>query len=142
MVPQGLRRFLFDVAHTHAMAGHLGKKRTAGKLAHHFYWPNLGKDVQRWCRECPTCQRGNRKKQTRAPLMPLPTVDEPWKRIAIDIVGPLKRTDKGNRYLLTVMDFATRFPEAIPLRRIDAATVCEELLVLFSRYVSTARAIV
>ena len=55
--------------------------------------------------------------------MPLPTVDEPWKRIAIDIVGPLKRTDKGNRYLLTVMDFATPFPEAIPLRRIDTVTV-------------------
>lgn len=51
----------------------------------------------------------------------------------IIIVGPLERTHKGNRYLLTVMDFATRFPEAIPLRRIDAATVCE-LLTLFSRY--------
>ena len=32
------------------------------------------------------------------------------------------------------MDFATRYPEAVPLRRIDAPTVCEELLTVFARY--------
>ena len=134
VIPKKLRHYLFHIAHTHALAGHLGKKRTADKVARHFYWPNLGQDIQQWCKECVSCQKGNRSRQTRAPLMPLPTVDEPWKRIAIDIVGPLQRTKKGHKYLLTVMDFATRFPEAIALKRIDAPTICEELLQIFSRY--------
>ena len=32
------------------------------------------------------------------------------------------------------MDFATRFPEAVPVKKIDAPTVCEQLLTVFSRY--------
>ena len=86
------------------------------------------------CKECPDCQKGNRRRPTRAPLTPLPVMERPWQRIAVDIVGPLDRSHGGNRYLLTVIDFATRYPEATPLRRIDAATVCEKLIEIFSRY--------
>lgn len=53
---------------------------------------------------------------------------------AVDILGPLPRTRGGYKYLLTVMDFASRYPEAIPLRRVDAETVVEALLQTFSRY--------
>ena len=66
--------------------------------------------------------------------MPLPTIEEPWQRVAIDIVGPLQRTDRGHRYILTIMDFGTRYPEAVPLKRIDAPTVCEELMTVFTRF--------
>ena len=60
-------------------------------------------------------------------------MEEPFQRVAVDIVGPLRRTKKGNRYILTLMDFATRYPEAIPLRRIDAGTVAEALCTIFTR---------
>ena len=59
----------------------------------------------------------------RVPLQPLPVMEEPFRRVAVDIVGPLQRTKQGNKYVLTFMDFATRYPEAIPLRKIDAATL-------------------
>ncbi|KAK7498343.1 hypothetical protein BaRGS_00010297 [Batillaria attramentaria] len=39
----------------------------------------------------------------------------------------------GYRYVLTLVDMATRFPEAIPLRNIDTASVAEALLTIFSR---------
>lgn len=46
-------------------------------------------------------------------------VDVPFKRIAVDLIGPLKPTSKGGfRYVLTVIDVATRFPEAVPLKNI------------------------
>ena len=51
----------------------------------------------------------------------------------MDIVGPLKRTKKGHKFILTVMDFATRYPEAIPLKKVDAPTVAEALCQIFSR---------
>ena len=70
----------------------------------------------------------------RARLMPLPVISTPWKRIAIDIVGPLPRTKRGHKYLLTIMDFGTRYPEAIPLKKTDAETVCDKLLEVFSRF--------
>ena len=77
---------------------------------------------------------GNRAKRAKAPLMPLPTIEEPWQRVAINIVGPLQRTDCGHRYILTIMDFGTRYPEAVPLKCIDAPTVCEELMTVFTRF--------
>ncbi len=65
--------------------------------------------------------------------MPLPTITEPFRILAMDIVGPLRKTKRGHKFILTVMDFATRYPEAIPLRRTDAATVAEALCGVFTR---------
>ena len=58
---------------------------------------------------------------------------EPFERIAMDIVGPLPRSRRGNQYILVVCDYATRYPEAVPLRTTDAGTVAEHLIHLFSR---------
>jgi transposase InsO family protein len=59
---------------------------------------------------------------------------EPFQRIAVDIVGPLQPvTDRGNRYILTIIDYATRYPEAIALQGIEAERVAEALVEVFSR---------
>ena len=52
----------------------------------------------------------------------------------MDIVGPLPRTRRGNRFILVVSDYATRYPEAVPLRNITAPKVAEVLIDLFSRH--------
>ena len=51
----------------------------------------------------------------------------------MDIVGPFPRTKQGNKYLLTLMDYASKYPEAIPLKRVDAKTVVDSLLQVFSQ---------
>lgn len=51
----------------------------------------------------------------------------------MDIVGPLPRSKAGNRYILVLCDYATRYPEAVPLRSIDAEHVAEELIKIFAR---------
>ena len=40
----------------------------------------------------------------------------PFSKIAIDIVGELPMTTNKNRYILTVIDYATRSVETIPLK--------------------------
>ena len=70
---------------------------------------------------------------SKAPLIPLPIISEPFSRIAMDIVGPLPRSKSGNRYVLVICDYATRYPEAIPLRSIDAEHIAEELIKVFAR---------
>ena len=66
------------------------------------------------------------------PLIPLPIMTEPFSRIAMDIVGPLLRSRRGHSFILVVCDYATRYPEAIPLRSCKAETVAEELLKMFA----------
>ena len=70
----------------------------------------------------------------RAPLVPLPVTTTPFRRIAMDIVGPLPRSRSGNRFVLIICDYATRFPKAIPMRSVDAVHVAEELLVFCLRF--------
>ena len=63
----------------------------------------------------------------------MPIVTEPFSRVAVDIVGPiLPRSAQGNRYVLTMIDFITGFPEAVPLKDIDSVFVAEALLHIFS----------
>ena len=37
-----------------------------------------------------------------APLVPLPVIPEPFSRVAMDMVGPIPRSQAGNRYILVV----------------------------------------
>ena len=61
-------------------------------------------------------------------------VYKPFKRVAIDLVGPIvPPSEDGHRYILTLVDFATRYPEAVPLKNIDTETVAEALVDIFSR---------
>ena len=53
-------------------------------------------------------------------------------RIAMDVVGPLPRTQRGNRFILTICDYATCYPEAIALPSVEAPRVAKELVNLFS----------
>ena len=51
----------------------------------------------------------------------------------MDIVGQLPRSKRGNQYILVVWDYATRYPEAMAIRKIDAGVVAEKLIQIFSR---------
>ena len=50
-------------------------------------------------------------------------VRSPLERVAIDVMGPLVRSTKGNRYLLVVMDYFSKWPGAYALPNQEAKTV-------------------
>eukprot|EP00731_Ephydatia_muelleri_P004705 Em0002g881a len=133
VLPTKCRRVVMELAHSIPLAGHLGKRKTTDRTLQRFYWPTVRRDIAEFCRCCETCQKLSKGKPQRAPLIPPAIVDEPFKRIAMDIVGPLPRSRSGNRYVLVICDFATRHPEAVALRTTDAENVAEELVKLFAR---------
>ncbi|XP_021345000.1 uncharacterized protein LOC110444964, partial [Mizuhopecten yessoensis] len=135
VVPRKFRPAVLKLAHDSIMAGHQGGKRTASRALTEFFWPGLQSDVVRYCRSCDVCQRTVPKGRiTKAPLGSMPLIDTPFKRIAVDLVGPLQpATDRGNRFILTVVDYATRYPEAVALRGIETERVAEALVDIFSR---------
>ena len=60
-------------------------------------------------------------------------VTEPFKKIAMDIVGELPRTTTSYTYILTIVDYVTRYPEALPFRSTSSKAVAHELIHYFSR---------
>ena len=56
----------------------------------------------------------------RAPLQQMPLIDLPFKRVAVDIVGLIHPpSEAGHQYILTLVDYATRYSEAVPLKFIN-----------------------
>jgi hypothetical protein len=49
------------------------------------------------------------------------------------LVGHLQKSARGHEYILVVVDFATKFPEAIPLRNMSSKGIAKELFMLFFR---------
>ena len=134
MVPEKLRCPIIEVAHGSIMGGHMGIKKTTDKIQRAFYWPGIQGDVTRFCKSCDVCQKTISKGSVpKVPLEKMPLIDKPFKRVAIDLVGPISPpSEEGHRYILTLVDFSTRYPEAVPLKNIDTETVAEALVDIFS----------
>ena len=131
VLPERCHRGVLQLAHTIPLAGHLGKDKTVQRILHRFYWPSVYKDVAEYCRQCATYQKSSRNHAQRAPLIPLPVLSEPFKRIAMDIIGPLPRSRSGKKYVLVICDYATKYPEAIPLHSTYASHIAEALMGVF-----------
>lgn len=63
----------------------------------------------------------------KAPLKAF-NVGAPFERIALDILGPLPRTKQGNKYLLVIGDYFSKWLDAIPLRNQEAPTIAKKLV--------------
>ncbi|GBM82950.1 Transposon Ty3-G Gag-Pol polyprotein [Araneus ventricosus] len=114
--------------HDSANEGHFGVMKTLSKTRERFYWDRLRADVEKWCRECHACgARKGPKTRTKGRLQRY-NVGAPFERIALDILGPLPVTTKGNWFVLVLMDYFTKWQEAIPIPDQEATTVAEELV--------------
>lgn len=62
----------------------------------------------------------------------MPLVDTPFERVAVNIVGHLSPTSaKGDRDVLTLLNFFTRYPDKVALPTIDSATPVVGLIKIF-----------
>ena len=133
LVPKSRREMVFQAAHFNPMAGHLGYDKTLSRIMARFYWPGIRGEVRRWCASCRECQLVNQPAIPRAPLRPLPLMEVPFERIGMDLNGPFPRSARGYRFVLVLVDYATRYPEAVPLRTISAKSVAHALFQVISR---------
>ena len=135
VVPTPLRKQVMELAHDSILGGHLGVKKTTDRVLTNFFWPGIHEDIVRYCRSCDICQKTVKKGSVqKVPVQQTPIIDTPFKRCAVDLIGPISPpSEKGHRYILTLVDYATRYPEAIPLKNISSEDVAEALLDIYSR---------
>ncbi|GFR86038.1 Gypsy retrotransposon integrase-like protein 1 [Elysia marginata] len=60
------------------------------------------------------------------PLEKVPLVETPFKSVTMDIVGPINLPSEAeHRFILILIDYATKYAEAVPLCKIDTETVAQ-----------------
>ena len=120
-----IRKYEFEgimyIAHDHELSGHFGIDTTYDRIKNKYYWKGMRKDIETYVKSCDSCQR--RGKPIGKHELNVIKVKEPFYQIGIDIVGPLKITERNNRYIVTAMDYFTKWPEARALEKADAKEV-------------------
>jgi len=134
VVPENLREKVVSLAHDTVLSGHRGSAKTLKKVQQEFYWPGIHNFVMKYVSACDLRQRNVSKGMVgKAPLGKMPVIGTPLSVVCIDLIGPLSPPSDGNRWILTIIDMCTRYPECVPLKDISSSSVAEALLGIFSR---------
>ena len=124
LVPEGWRRTIFDALYE--LANPSGKA-TLAIVAKAYAWRNMRRDVLQWARQCRTCAVSKVAKHARPEVLPVSVPAKRFTHVHVDIVGPFS-PNQGHRYLLTVVDRTTRWPEPIPMADTTADTVLQAFM--------------
>ena len=135
ILPKPLRKVVMGIAHESIIGAHMGIAKTINKIESVFYFPRFTSEIKRYVQSCEICQKTTRKSDIkRVPLQSLDLATYPFQAVSIDLIGEIKpKSESGYRFILTLTDNMTRFPDAVCLKKIDTETVCEALLSMFSR---------
>ncbi|XP_058864420.1 uncharacterized protein LOC131706752 [Acipenser ruthenus] len=135
VVPGAMRQEVLEAHHGTPGTGHFGVTKTLRRLRQSFYWGQCRRDVEDHCRRCDICTaRKGPQGRSHAPLQQY-QVGGPMERVAVDVLGPFPRSERGNRFVLVALDYFTKWPEAYALPDQEAETVAEALLEgFFSRF--------
>ena len=133
MVPRKYRQDLLSTC-PEGTVSHLGVSKTKEQLLRYFYWPGCYKDVENYVRTCDLCQRvGKGGDMKKSPMKIVPVIEDVFSKINVDICGPWPESENGNRYIFTAICMASRYPEAILLKKVSSITIIDAFLDLFSR---------
>ncbi|EPB69141.1 hypothetical protein ANCCEY_11771 [Ancylostoma ceylanicum] len=104
VVPKRARFEVFFEAHAGVIAGHFSAYKLLNLLKRQVFWPEMGKDIHKWTKQCQTCYIANPLKVTTPPLRPIVT-SEPYEVVGVDILE-LGQTsaDRGGEFENRVMD--------------------------------------
>ena len=121
VMPQSLWKQTIMLAHE----GHQGMVRTKARLREKVWWPQMDRKVEDAIRSCHPCQLvGPRAKPEPVRSSTLP--DGPWQEISVDLLEI-----SNGEHLLVVVDYYSRWLEAILLKKTDAQHVIKSMEAIF-----------
>ena len=113
------------MAHYAVIAGHSGQTRMKHTIQQTYYWPQMATDVMSTVRSCPNCAKNRIRLIKNSNPMKLFPATAPLESMAMDLLGPLKKSKAGNRFILVMTDRFTKLTQVVTLRRNTAAVIAE-----------------
>jgi hypothetical protein len=122
------RQILYEF-HDAPLGGHRGMNKKYKAIRTKYNWPDMKKEIEDYVKKCKSCQVNKALgPRNRAPMEITTAAERPFEKCALDIIGPLPESTKGNKYVLTFQDNLSKSVTAIPIPRQDADTVAKEFV--------------
>jgi Integrase core domain/Integrase zinc binding domain/Chromo (CHRromatin Organisation MOdifier) domain len=94
-------------------------------LRRRYFWRTMAADVAETVKQCAVCAKNRIKERKRTSFLKLFPAAEPLEYVSLDILGPLPKTEHGNRFLLVITDRFSKLTRTVPLRVISALAVAK-----------------
>ena len=106
--------------------GHFALESTFKRARTLYYWPNMYYDIKEDIKHCPICQICEKAPKNPYTLAMWPIFTQYiFQRFGIDFVGPLTETLSGNKFILVMTEYYTRWPMAVATPSADAETTAK-----------------
>lgn len=128
VVPAKFQKEIMIRYHDHKLAGHFGIAKTLSTIRAKYFWPRMIPQIQEHIRNCLFCAKRKAHTSCKAPLQPITPSDYIFERVAMDIMGPLPESSRGHKYILVIMEYATKYVIATPMKDITSATVMKKFI--------------
>ena len=131
LVPNIWQDEVLELLHNSQTAGHLGVHKTTTRAQIRVYWAGYKEDILNWIRKCAMCSSRKQPPRKAKSKMKVYNVGAPMERVALDILGPLPLSEKGNKYALIVSDYFTRWAEGYPMPNMETKTIVDNFVLNF-----------
>lgn len=126
VVPRSMAGKILYNTHEAGYGGHMGASRMADTLRRSFYWEGRTKDIIQYCKRCNKCNLTKRMTHpTKAPLTIRDPSPRPWAIANMDAMEDLPLTTRGNRHIINVVDYYSRYLISFPVPDLTADTLME-----------------
>ena len=96
------KRWLFTQCHVGIVGAHRNADKTLTLLSRQVWWATMKKDVHMWVDKCLTCIRFRKVPQKQETVPVVPTNQDCWEVVMVDMEGPSHPSDKnGCKYTMT-----------------------------------------
>lgn len=128
VIPLSMRYQILQPCHDSKLGAHLGFFKTLGRIRSRFYWPNMQRDIRNYVFSCEFCNKRKFRRHPKFGKMGRVQGKFPFDIIGVDILGPLKKSHNGNKYIVVFIDYFTKLVEAFAIPDMEAKTIAQLLL--------------
>ena len=123
-IPQPFRLLLLEQFHCTPWGAHQPMDAMLAKMELKYFWPSMVTDTKIFCETCVPCQAYKSGPNKRIPLKPIRAIS-PFYMLGMDVLtpSPAAVTRSGNKHILVVQDYFTKWVVAIPIPDQTASTI-------------------
>lgn len=121
VIPRTLQHSILKMEHEPVRAVHSSGRKVHTSIRRYYYWPRMSIDCYNVVDSSLECVKSRSELQSQATPMAPFLAESPLEDIAMDALGPLLTTTRGNMNLLIFLNRFTKLVRAIPMGSVTSA---------------------